>query len=67
MGFLANGIRKLADIDKGSPKVKSAWEPETEEEDNYMAIMLIAAAIAAGVVEVVEDGVSELFGKPKMK
>lgn len=64
MGLLANSIRKIAGIEKGAPKTKSVWEPETEDESDYISIMLIAAAIAAGVVEVIEDGVSELFGKP---
>lgn len=63
MGLLANSIRKVAGIEKGAPKTKSIWEPETEEESDYISIMIIAAAIAAGIVEVVEDGISELFGK----
>ena len=47
MGLLANSIRKVAGIEKGAPKTKSIWEPETEEESDYISIMIIAAAIAA--------------------
>lgn len=63
MGFLANGIRKLAGLDVTEDRSYN-WESEDGQND-AIAIMLLAAAIAAGLVEVVEDGVSELVRKIK--
>lgn len=63
MGFLANGIRKLAGLDATEDRSYN-WESEDGQND-ATAIMLLAAAIAAGLVEVVEDGVSELVRKIK--
>lgn len=65
MGFLANGIRKISGL---SATEERSYHSESDDcQDDLNAILLIAAAIAADIVEVVEDGVSELFGKPKIK
>lgn len=65
MGFLANGIRKISGL---SATEDRSYHSESEDcQDDLNAILLLAAAIAAGVVEVVEDGIVGIFNKPKIK
>ena len=59
MGFIANGIRKATGITEDR---SYNWESEDGQEDSS-AILLLAAAIAAGLVEVVEDGIIGIFKK----
>lgn len=44
-------------IGKVISHIASEAEDMTTEDDNWLAIVLLAAAIAAGIVEVVEDPV----------
>ena len=61
MGFLANGIRKISGIN--STEDRSYNYESQDAQDDSIAILLIAAAIAAGIVEVVEDGISNIIRK----
>lgn len=61
MGFIANGIRKMAGLNVSEDRSYN-WESADGQEDAN-AIMLIALAIAAGLIEVVEDGFTASIGK----
>lgn len=61
MGFLANGIRKISGLN--STEDRSYNYESQDAQDDSIAILLIAAAIAAGIVEVVEDGISNIIRK----
>ena len=54
MGFIANSIRNLSGLK--STEDRSYNYESIDGQDDGNAIMLLLAAIAAGVVEVVEDG-----------
>lgn len=61
MGFIANGIRKISGLKSTEDR---SYHSESEDvRDDATAIMLIAAAIAAGLIEIVEDGLVSVFKK----
>lgn len=61
MGFIANGIRTVAGLNASEDRSYN-WE-SGDGQDDANAIMLLAAAIAAGLVEIVEDGIISLISK----
>lgn len=61
MGFLSNGIRELSGLNSTEDRSYNYESGDGQEDGN--AIMLLLAAIAAGVVEVVEDRIISTFRK----
>lgn len=53
MGFLINGIKKITSL--GATEDRSYTDGSDDVQEDGCAIMLIAAAIAAGLLEVVDD------------
>lgn len=55
MGLIANGIRKISGLQSTEDRSYNYESTDGQEDGN--AIMLFLAAIAAGVVEIIEDGI----------
>ena len=61
MGFIANSIRNISGLNSTEDRSYN-YESEDAQKDGN-AILLLLAAIAAGVIEVVEDGIISTFKK----
>ena len=62
MSFSTNGIRNISGLKSTEENRSYNYESNNGQEDGN-AIMLLLAAIAAGVVEIVEDGIVSTFKK----